>query len=345
MTEIDTPIQPETERVVPKATTGFFTRMVKYTLVRVFSLALMLIIGMFVAVVVLNYGGFVDQIYRVKVAEMLMNIAAEMDAPYEEKVQFINETQYAMEEAAGLHKPFLQRCAHWTFDALRLRLGNTTSMMFRGRTVSVIELLIKERLPYTLLLFGVSNFMIFLVSLFFALYLSRKYEGLLDRVVVFLSPLSSIPSWLHGVFLVILFCAVLRVLPYPRSFTHSLGVYFKHDFWLVPKYMILPVAAIFLNLFFQSVYSWRTYFLLRAGEDNLELARAKGLPANIIERRYLLRPSLPYILTSLAMILAATSVWFGGWVDVFIQRLTEVNMLLPAFPMAIMIFFLYTHSI
>jgi peptide/nickel transport system permease protein len=47
----------------------------------------------------------------------------------------------------------------------------------------------------------------------------------------------------------------------------------------------------------------------------------------------------------LAMIIAATSIWFGGWVDALIQRITEVNMLLPALPMAIMIYFLYTKNI
>jgi peptide/nickel transport system permease protein len=47
----------------------------------------------------------------------------------------------------------------------------------------------------------------------------------------------------------------------------------------------------------------------------------------------------------LAMIIAAIGVWFGGWVDGIIQRITEVNMLLPVFPMAIMIYFIYTHNI
>ncbi len=47
----------------------------------------------------------------------------------------------------------------------------------------------------------------------------------------------------------------------------------------------------------------------------------------------------------LAMIIAAMGVWFGGWVDGIIQRLTEINMLLPALPIAIMIYFLYTHNI
>ena len=65
--------------------------------------------------------------------------------------------------------------------------------------------------------------------------------------------------------------------------------------------MVLPVMAIFLNMFFQSTYSWRTFFLLQAGEDYLELAKAKGLPVKVVERRYLLRPTLPYIVTSFAL--------------------------------------------
>jgi peptide/nickel transport system permease protein len=302
MSERRLSIQPESEQILLKARTGFFVRVAKYTMVRILTLAVMLIIGMFVAVIVLNKGGFIDQIYHADIEEALGWYGYSLkDATPEEKQEAITKARYAMEEAAGLHTPFLQRCVRWTIDALTLHLGNTTSMTVRGRTISIVEMLVKERLPYTLLLFGVSNFLIFFISIFFALYLFRKYEGLLDRIVVFLSPLSSIPSWLHGVFLVIVFCAVLRVLPYPRSFTRGLEVYFKHDIWLVLKYMILPVTAIFLNLFFQSVYSWRTYFLLQSGEDYLELAKAKGLPDKLIERRYLLRPSLPYILTSLAM--------------------------------------------
>ena len=53
--------------------------------------------------------------------------------------------------------------------------------------------------------------------------------------------------------------------------------------------MILPVTAIFLNLFFQSAYAWRTFFLLQSGEDHIELAKAKGLSNRLLERRYLLR--------------------------------------------------------
>ncbi len=39
----------------------------------------------------------------------------------------------------------------------------------------------------------------------------------------------------------------------------------------------------------------------------------------------------------LTMIIAAVGVWFGGWVDAAIQRITEVNMVLPVLPILIMV--------
>lgn len=47
----------------------------------------------------------------------------------------------------------------------------------------------------------------------------------------------------------------------------------------------------------------------------------------------------------LTMIIAATGVWFGGWVDELIQRVTEVNLVLPFLPILIMIGFFYSRSI
>jgi hypothetical protein len=106
MTEINMPIQPEAERVIPKARTGFIARVVKYTLVRMLALGLMLIIGMFLAVIVLNFGGFIDQIYRANIEEALGWMGAGMKgATYEEKMQVMGQARYAMEEAAGLHTP------------------------------------------------------------------------------------------------------------------------------------------------------------------------------------------------------------------------------------------------
>ncbi len=47
----------------------------------------------------------------------------------------------------------------------------------------------------------------------------------------------------------------------------------------------------------------------------------------------------------LTMIIAATGAWFGGWVDSLIQRVTEVNLMLPVLPILIMIGVFYSRSL
>ncbi len=49
--------------------------------------------------------------------------------------------------------------------------------------------------------------------------------------------------------------------------------------------------------------------------------------------------------TLTTLFIGAAGVWFGGWIDALIQRVTEVNMILPALPIMIMIGTLYSQSI
>ena len=49
--------------------------------------------------------------------------------------------------------------------------------------------------------------------------------------------------------------------------------------------------------------------------------------------------------TLTTLIIAATGVWFGGWVDAVIQRLTEINIILPLLPILVMVGTLYSTSI
>jgi peptide/nickel transport system permease protein len=44
------------------------------------------------------------------------------------------------------------------------------------------------------------------------------------------------------------------------------------------------------------------------------------------------------------MIIAAVGAWFGGWIDSLIQRITEVNMILPAFPILLIVYNFYSSS-
>ena len=49
--------------------------------------------------------------------------------------------------------------------------------------------------------------------------------------------------------------------------------------------------------------------------------------------------------TFTTMFIAAAGVWFGGWLDEVIQRVTEINMMLPFLPFLIMVGVFYSRSI
>jgi peptide/nickel transport system permease protein len=49
--------------------------------------------------------------------------------------------------------------------------------------------------------------------------------------------------------------------------------------------------------------------------------------------------------TVTTMVIAAIGVWLGGWVDELIQRITEVNLILPLLPILIMVGTFYSRSI
>ena len=49
--------------------------------------------------------------------------------------------------------------------------------------------------------------------------------------------------------------------------------------------------------------------------------------------------------TLTTMLIAAVGVWFGGWIDATIQRVTEVNMVLPTLPILIMVGTFYSRTI
>ncbi|MFW6012931.1 MAG: ABC transporter permease, partial [Candidatus Bipolaricaulota bacterium] len=166
-----------------------------------------------------------------------------------------------------------------------------------------------ERLPPTLLLFATAELLLFFIGIYAALHLSRHYGTFLDRAVIALAPTSAAPGWFYALFLILIFAAILGVLPWggmvkappPDS---TLGYALS-----LLRHLTLPAIAIFLGAIFRSIYGWRTYFLIHSKDDYVEMAKAKGLAPGAIQRRYILRPSLPYIVTQFLLIMIV--MWMG----------------------------------
>src|SRR5690606_14163676 len=140
-----------------------------------------------------------------------------------------------------------------------------------------------------LLLFATAEILLFAGSVFAALFLSRRYGSLLDRLAVALAPASAAPSWFYGVFLILIFAAVLRWFPFGGMVDAPPPKETAAYVLSVLRHLVLPASAIVVSAVFFTIYSWRTFFLIYSSEDYVELAKAKGLSSAAIERRYILR--------------------------------------------------------
>ncbi len=316
MSEATAPLEGQAEVVesTKKGSSGI-TRIVRFTFARLAALAITVTIGVYLTILIANMGGYVDEIRKGAIREQVsvaifQDKSPEMRSLSAEQKNKLIEERVAMEEKRlGLNRPFIIRSFAFLKDAMTLNLGQA-EMMFSDSGSKAVRLILLERLPSTLVLWGASNLMLFFLSVYIALYLSRKYGSFLDKLIIALAPTGSAPGWFYGIFLILIFAAVLGVLPFggmvdapPPDNPIEYGL-------SLLKHMVLPVTAIILSTIFLTSYNWRTFFLIYSSEDYVEMAKAKGLSDREIERRYVLRPTLPTIITAFALLLIG--LWTGA---------------------------------
>ncbi len=303
----------ENVKVRKSTSNSAFVRVSRYVITRILSLGVTVVIGIYLTIMIANMGGYVDTIMRNEIGDhVTQTIAAnaamqQMDPAARQKL--IQERIAAEEKRLGLDTPIAVRNVRYLSNALLLKLGRAINMTSDSGSKQV-RLIILERLPATLLLMGISQLFLFFSSVLLALNLSRRYGNFWDKLVVALSPTSAVPPWFYGIFMILIFAALLKVLPFggmvdapPPSnpIDYSLSLL---------RHMTLPALSLVLSSFFLSIYNYRTFFLIYSSEDYVEMAKAKGLPSRDVERRYILRPTLPNIITNFALLII--TLWTGA---------------------------------
>jgi peptide/nickel transport system permease protein len=287
-------------------------RVAKYTGVKLVTLFVTVVIAVYLTILIANMGGYVDEIVRGQIREFIgQQLRADQNYqqmdPAAKNDFFLAQVERA-EKRYGLDQPFVVRSMTFLWNAIRLDFGQA-QLMASDTGSRQVSLIILDRLAPTLLLLGASNLILFFGSIALALMLSRSYGTIWDRIVIAFSPTSSAPAWFYGLFLILIFAAIFRWLPFggmidsppPRD---QLGYMLN-----VGKHLILPTMAIIISALFISIYNWRTFFLIYSSEDYVEMAKAKGLSDRDIQYRYILRPTLPTIITSFALLVI--SLWTG----------------------------------
>ena len=314
MSEASVPIDTKLDAPLKrKATLSTLSRVLRYTAVRVVILFFTVVASVYLTILIANMGGYVDKIQRGQIQEAVGQQFA-LNPAYkslsaEERQTMMAEQIAIQEKRLGLNKPFLVRSFTYLGNALTLDLGRALQMASDSGS-KLVKNIILERLPATLLLFGTADVFLFILAILIALSLSRKYGSFFDKLCIALAPVNSAPGWFYGIFLILIFAALLHWLPFgglvdappPASkLLYTLSLL---------KHMVLPLTAITLSQIFYSSYNWRTFFLIYSSEDYVDMAKAKGLTSRSIERQYILRPTLPTIITNFALLVIGA--WTGA---------------------------------
>lgn len=313
--EVEPKKEVESKQNIEKSRPGLdnFIRFGKYFATRLVMMVITLTIAIYLTVLIANMGGAVDKIREAQIKEkvglMLMGNTELRYLSPEERRAYEDELIELERTRIGLDRPFIVRSFEYLGNAMTLNLGRS-EYLNSDKGSRLVKNIILERLPTTLLLIMTGFLILFFGALFFGLYLSRNYGSVLDKIVTTLAPMSCFPAWFWGILLIMLFAAVLGWFPFggmvkappPESkILYALSVL---------HHLFLPVLSMVIGSFFISTFSQRTFFLIYSTEDYVEMAKAKGLSARAVERRYVLRPTLPPIVTQFA--LGAIGMWMGA---------------------------------
>src|SRR5688572_10929195 len=196
--------QTPLEKPVVKKTriNSSFLRIVRYTAVRILTLFVTVVIGIYLTIVIANMGGYVDVIMkgeiRDRVTQMILVNQAYQQMDPETRQALIQERIAAEEKRVGLDVPIAVRNFRYLKNALVLNLGRAINITSDSGSKQV-RLILLERLPPTLLLMSTSQLFLFFSSVFISLNLSRNYGNFWDKLMIALSPSSAVPPWFYGI--------------------------------------------------------------------------------------------------------------------------------------------------
>ncbi|MBS7610434.1 ABC transporter permease [Candidatus Bathyarchaeota archaeon] len=281
---------------------------------RTVMLVATLVIATYITILIANAGGLIDEIIisqlRYDITSNLARMPGWGQLPEAEKTAMIEERLESAIRAKGLDRPFIERTFLYLRDALTLSLGRALFLTSASGSKQV-SVIILERLPQTVLLFTTGTILYSILGLFIGLQMARRPGGVFDKVASFFAVVTQvIPPWFFGILFLLSFAFYIRIFPFGGMVSVPAPRDPFQKFLDILYHMALPLFTWIFSLVGSWAYVTRNLVVQIAEDDYVIAAKAKGLPESLIMRRYILRPALPPIITSVA--LAVISSWQGA---------------------------------
>ena len=127
MTETELASQPHPPSASRNLRLETISRVVKYSLVKAFTLQDTVTISLYLTILIINLGGYADRVFAGMIDEQIGTMLLggwlkEVTDPVE-RSRIVEETRWAMQEAQGLHQPFLLRTVRWLLRSMTLDMS------------------------------------------------------------------------------------------------------------------------------------------------------------------------------------------------------------------------------
>ncbi|MBE7637809.1 ABC transporter permease subunit [Sneathiella sp. P13V-1] len=255
------------------------------------------------------------------------------------------EEREQLRENLGLNDPFIVQFGRFALNAAQGDFG----ISYKYKTP--VSDLIFERMPATLELAFVSAILALVLGIPLGVYTALKRNGIISKFIMTTSLVGvSLPTFLTGILLILLFGVVLRWLP-----TFGRGDVIEIGTWTTGfltasglKSLILPsftLALFQLTLIMRLV---RAEMLEVLRTDFVKFARARGLPDRSVHFKHALKNTLVPVITitglqlgsliAFAIITESVFQWPGMGL-LFIQAVADVDIPIMAAYLVLIAFF------
>jgi peptide/nickel transport system permease protein len=183
-------------------------------------------------------------------------------------------------EAMDLDKSVLEQVGSFSGKVLHGTFGND---VITGRPIGSF---VSSALPHTLILAWASLGLAVLIGIPIGVYSATHPDSWLDRITAIVSiSFITIPSYVGGLFLLLLFAVELKIMP-------AIGLGEEGNIWDYIKHLILPASALAITWIGYLARLVRASLLEVLNETYIRAAMAAGLSQRLIFYKYALKNAL-----------------------------------------------------
>jgi peptide/nickel transport system permease protein len=228
-------------------------------------------------------------------------------------------TRQAIRVQLGLDQPWPVRYVKWLVAFSQGSWGISFS------TKAPVLDLIKQRIPQTLAVVGTAYFIAILIAIPIGIIAAVKQYSIFDQIATLIAFIGfSIPSFLTGLILILVFAVHLRW--FPIVYSSTLKVVDWASFQKQINQMVLPVTVLLIQQTAALARFMRSSMLDNLPLDYVRTARAKGLAERVVVARHVLVNSLIPVITLIA--LSIPTIFSGAIITENLFRVNGIGALL-----------------